>query len=170
MLLVSAEQAKDLRKPPVYLLGAEYCAYKGRGELYENDPDYSTNGFQAAAARLWKRTGLRMADMDVAQVYENFSYLAVSALIEHGFSSWETAAQDFTLENLTAPHGKLPVNTSGGHLAEGFIHGMNGAVETIRQLRGESANPVPGARTCLLIGGPGAPSGSAIFANELVNR
>jgi acetyl-CoA acetyltransferase len=167
VLLVGADEAKDLKKKPVYMLAAEYGAYKGRGELYENDPDYGTNGFQAAAARLWKRSGLTIADMDCCQVYENFSFLAVSALIEHGFSSWERAGEDFTLENLTAPNGKLPINTSGGHLAEGFIHGMNCAVEAVRQLRGESSNPVPGARTCLLIGGPGAPSGSAIFANEL---
>ena len=169
VLLVAADEARDLRKKPVYLLAAEYGAYKGRGELDENQTDYGENGFQAAATRLWKRSGLTMADMDVAQVFENFSYLAVSALIEHGFSSWENAAEDFTLENLTAPGGKLPINTSGGHLAEGFIHGMNAAVEVVRQLRGESANPVPGARTCLLIGGPGAPSGSAIFTNELPN-
>lgn len=168
ILLTSAERAQDLRKPPVYLIAAEYGLRKGRGELYENDPDYAANGMDAAADRLWSRSGLTIDDMDVAQVYENFSVLAVSAMIEHGFSSWERAGEDFTFENLTAPSGRLPVNTSGGQLAEGFIHGMNAAVETVRQLRGESANPVPDAKTCLLIGGPGAPGGCAIFANEQI--
>lgn len=68
--------------------------------------------------------------------------------------------------NLIAPSGGLPVNTGGGNFAQGFIHGIGTAHEVVKQLRGESANPVPGARTCLLAGGPGAPTvSSAIFGN-----
>jgi len=168
ILLTSSERAKDMRQKPVYIIGAEYGLGKGRGELYENDPDYASNGNDVAANRLWERTGLTIDDMDCCQVYENFSYLGLTALVEHGFSSWENLAENFTFENLIAPGGKLPVNTSGGHLAEGFIHGMNVSIEAVRQLRGQSSNPVPGARTCLLIGGPGAPSGSMVLANELI--
>lgn len=69
-------------------------------------------------------------------------------------------------DNLIAPSGGLPVNTGGGNFAQGFIHGIGTAHEAVKQLRGESANPVPGARTCLLAGGPGAPTvSSAIFGN-----
>ena len=167
VLLTSAERARDLAKKPVFILGAVQGCYQGAGDLLENDDDYSVNGFAAVAQRLWAKTGLSIKDMDCAQVYENFTYLAVAALIEHGFSSWEAAAEDFTFENLIAPHGRFPVNTSGGNLAEGFIHGMNTAIEAVRQLRGESSNPVPNARTCLVTAGPGAPSSSAVFANEI---
>jgi hypothetical protein len=72
-----------------------------------------------------------------------------------------------TVDNLTAPGGGLPVNTAGGNLAEGFVHGIGLVLEAVRQIRGESANQVPGARASLLLGGPMAPLVSAtIFGQE----
>ena len=168
VLLVSAERARDLKQKPVYLLAAAQGGQKGWGELNENDDDYTSTGFEPIARRLWAATGLSPKDIDVTQLYENFSYQGVSSLVGHGLTSWEAAAEDLTFENLIAPSGRIPVNTNGGNLAAGFIHGINVAVEAVRQLRGQSANPVPNARTCLVAGGPGSPiNSSAIFANEL---
>lgn len=167
VLLVSAEHAKDLQRKPTYLLGANFGAPAGWGDLLENDKDFSSNGFGVTAARLWEQTRLSPKDIDVTQIYENFSYQSVLALIEFGLTSYEAAAEDISFENLIAPSGKMPVNTAGGNLAGGFIHGMDVVIEAIRQLRGESANPVPDAKTCLVTGGPGAPSSSAIFATEI---
>ena len=48
--------------------------------------------------------------------------------------------------------GSLPINTAGGHLSEGYIHGLNHVVEGVRQLRGTSSSQVPGAETCLVTG------------------
>jgi hypothetical protein len=59
-----------------------------------------------------------------------------------------------TLDNLIAPNGWLPVNTSGGDLAEGFMHGMGNALEAVRQIRGTSTNQLPNATLSLLTGGP----------------
>lgn len=59
------------------------------------------------------------------------------------------------------------MNTAGGNLAQGFIHGFGMAIESVEVLRGTSANPVPGAKNCLLAGGPAAPLvSSAIFSTE----
>ncbi|WP_028080683.1 thiolase C-terminal domain-containing protein [Solimonas soli] len=170
LLLVSAERARDLRKKPVHLVGVAQGAGKGWGDLLENDDDYASAGFASVARRLWAQTGLTPDDIDCAQLYENFSAQGIASLIDHGFCNYENVAEFVRFENLIAPGGTLPVNTAGGNFAEGFIHGIGMAVEAVRQLRGESANPVPGARTCLLAGGPGAPTvSSAIFSNEVIN-
>jgi acetyl-CoA acetyltransferase len=169
LLMVSAERARDLAKPPVYLLGCAQGTEAGWGDLLDNDDDdlYATAGFRPVARNLYAATGLSPADIDVVQLYENFDAQGVMSLIDHGFCTADSAADLIRFENLIADGGRLPVNTSGGNLAQGFIHGIGLAVEAVRQLRGESANPVAGARTCLLAGGPGSPTvSSAIFANS----
>ena len=166
LLLVSSELAKDLRKPPVKLLSVAQGTQKGWGDLLENDDAdlYPTAGFGAIRERLYGQVGLTPQDIDVVQLYENFSAQGVASLIDHGFCTYENVAEVIRFDNLVAPGGKLPVNTSGGNFAHGFVHGIGCAVEAVRVLRGESANPVPDARTCLLAGGPGAPTiSSAIF-------
>ena len=169
LLVVSTERAKDLKKAPIPILGVTQGAASGWGDLLENDEDdqYATAGFRSVAKRLWEQSGLRPQDIDVAQIYENFSAPGVASLIDHGFCDNESVGEFCQFENLIAPGGKLPINTSGGNLAQGFIHGIGMPIEAVRVLRGESANPVPGARTCLLAGGPGAPIvSSAIFGTE----
>ncbi|WP_199554211.1 thiolase C-terminal domain-containing protein [Sandaracinobacteroides hominis] len=168
LLLVSAEHARSLAKPPVYLLGCAQGTEAGWGDLLDNDREdlYATAGFRSVARNLYAQTGLSPADIDVVQLYENFDAQGVMSLIDHGFCSYESAAEVIRFDNLIADGGKLPVNTAGGNLAQGFIHGIGLAVEAVRQLRGESSNPVAGARTCLLAGGPGSPTvSSAIFGN-----
>jgi acetyl-CoA acetyltransferase len=76
------------------------------------------------------------------------------SLVEHGFFAPEDANDVLTLENLIAPAGRLPLNTSGGNLAECYMHGLELQIEAVRQLRGQSPNPVPGARVAMVISGP----------------
>lgn len=166
LILVSSELAKDLRKKPVKLLSVAQGAEKGWGDLLENDDAdlYPTAGFRAIRDKLYAQADLTPADIDVVQLYENFSAQGIASLIDHGFCTYESVEEFVRFENLIAQGGKLPVNTSGGNFAHGFVHGVINAIEAIRVLRGESPNPVPGARTCLLAGGPGSPTiSSAIF-------
>jgi acetyl-CoA acetyltransferase len=161
ILLTSAEEAKELRHPAAFLLGV---AQGGPGQVWENEVDYHSAGFKGVAQRLWRQSGLTPRDVDVAQVYESFSGAAVAAMIDHGLTTIEESGEFFKVENLIAPHGRLPVNTAGGNIAEGNAHGMGLAVEAVRQLRGESSNPVPDAKVCLLTGGPTSPLvSSALF-------
>ncbi|MFC5697444.1 hypothetical protein ACFPU0_17995 [Pseudomonas sp. GCM10022186] len=167
LLLVSSERARDLRKTPVRLLGVANGTAKGWGDLCENDLDYASAGFRPIAQRLWEQTGLTPADVDVVQLYENFSAQGVASLIDHGFCTYENVAEFIRFENLIAPGGRLPVNTAGGNFAHGFVHGIGMAIESVRVLRGESANPVPDAKICLMAGGPGAPTvSSALFGRD----
>ena len=174
LVVVPADRARDLAQRPAYLLGGAQGAPGGYAVLEENDAPYTSAGFAGGpggtgvAARLWASSGLRPAEVDVVQVYENFSGPAVAALIDHGFApGGPGAAEVLRLDNLVAPTGGLPLNTSGGNLADSFVHGLGLAVEAVRQLRGDSTNQVPGAETSLFIGGPMAPMvGSVLFGGE----
>jgi acetyl-CoA acetyltransferase len=156
VVLVSAERARALRPDAAYLLGAAQGGDRRSGGTVENVPSYGGN-FGAAAARLYRQAGLKPGDVDVAQLYDNFTAGVVFAIVEHGFCSWEDASSFITFDNLVAPGGPLPLNTSGGNIGEAYIHGFNLVVEAVRQLRGESPNQVPGAKVCLAAGGPMTP-------------
>jgi len=164
ILITSSERARSLRQAPAYVLGVEQSGY---GEDAGNSDPYAYSGFGPAAARLWRRAGCGPEDVDVVQVYENTAGPAIQALIDHGFTTFANAEKFFTFENLVAPGGGLPVNTAGGNMAAGFVHGMGLPVEAVRQIRGTSCNQVPGARRSLFIAGPQAQlTGSVLFGSE----
>ncbi|KAA1394260.1 thiolase C-terminal domain-containing protein [Aeromicrobium ginsengisoli] len=168
IIFTSAERAKDLTDKPIHLLASAYGADGPRwGEMDENHEPYIASSQASAGRRIWARTGLGPSDIDVMQLYVNFTGPPVSAIIDLGFCTAESAGEFLTFENLIAPNGVLPINTSGGDMAEGFLHGMGNAVEAVRQLRGESSNPVPGAKTCFVSGGPISElSSAALFSTE----
>ena len=114
----------------------------------------TTAGFRSVAERCWKESGYGPDDVDVAQFYANASSAAVNAMIDHGFCSWEDVGEFVRFENLIAPNGRLPINTAGGDLADGFIHGAGNNAEAVRQIRGTSANQVPDVALSLVTGGP----------------
>lgn len=154
LILTSAERARDLRHKPAYLLGCTYgCGPKG-GELDSAHEPYSSGGFIEVGRRMWAQAGYGPADIDVAQIYCNMSGPGVAAMIDMGLCTVENHREVLRFENLIAPGGKLPINTGGGDLAEGFIHGMGNTLEAIRQIQGRSPNQVPDARLSLVTGGP----------------
>ncbi|MGQ0845737.1 MAG: thiolase C-terminal domain-containing protein [Sporichthyaceae bacterium] len=172
LLLVPAERAGEYAGRPAYLLGGVAGSARGWGELTDNEDDYTSAGFSPPLVeRLWESAGVGPRDVDVVQAYENFSGSAVAALIDLGLVPPGPAAADvLNVENLSAPSGGLPLNTAGGNLAEGFVHGIGMTVEAVRQLRGGSPNPVPGAEVSLLIGGPMAPLVSALVLGSAATR
>ena len=132
-----------------------------------NDPLYATSTFTTVAPRLYEMAGVAPGDVDVVQSYENFTGGVVMALVEHGFCAPEEINDLFTVENLSAPSGRLPLNTSGGNLAEAYMHGLGLTIEAARQVRGESTNPVPGADVSMMIAGPMVtPVSSCILGSE----
>lgn len=163
ILVVSAQRARDFAALPVYLLGGVQGAGPGWSESVENEAAYASAGFHPRlVARLWDGAGVKPGEVEAVQVYENFSGPAVAALIDLGLCPPGAQAGDFmTLANLLAPAGRLPVNTAGGNIAEGFVHGIGLVVEAVRQVRGTSTNQVPDLDVCLLLGGPMAPLVSA---------
>jgi hypothetical protein len=154
VLVTNADRARDLRTDPSFILAAPMGTPGGWGEIDESVAPYTSAGFGSVAPRLWAEAGYGPEDVDVAQIYSNFTGPAVMALIDHGFCTRETAGAVLTFENLIAPDGALPINTSGGDLADGFLHGMGLITEAVHQLRGTSVNQVPGAQLSLVTGGP----------------
>jgi acetyl-CoA acetyltransferase len=154
VVVTSAERAAELRPDPVYVLAAAQGGAYRSGALGHNSPDYATSNFTTLAPRLYAAAGLTPGDVDVVQAYENFTGGVVMALLEHGFCEPDEADAFLTFENLVAPAGRLPINTSGGNLAECYVHGLELIVEAVRQLRGESTNQVPGAKVGLVASGP----------------
>jgi acetyl-CoA acetyltransferase len=154
LVLTSPERARDAAHPPVYVLGAAQGANQSWGRSIMNSPTYATSNFTTVAPRLWKMAELSPLDVDNVQSYENFTGAVVMSLVEHGLCEAEAVDEVLTFENLTAPAGRWPLNTAGGNLAEAYVHGLNHAIEGVRQLRGESVNQVPNARVSLVTAGP----------------
>jgi len=98
--------------------------------------------------------GITPADVGSVQSYENFTGGVVMALAEHAFFRPEEANEFLTLENLQAPSGRLPLNTSGGNLAECYMHGFEQVIEAVRQVRGTSTSQAMRNDVALVIGGP----------------
>ena len=154
LVLVSAERARDLRRRPAYLLGVAQGSEYRNAARGHNAPTYATASFTTVAPHLWEIAGLGPKDVSVVQSYENFTGGVLMSLVEHGFFAPEEANEFLTFENLIAPRGRLPLNTSGGNLAECYMHGLELQLEAVRQLRGESTSQVDGARVGLVISGP----------------
>jgi acetyl-CoA acetyltransferase len=154
LILVSEERVRDLRQRPAYLLGVAQGSEYRNAARGHNAPTYASASFTTVAPHLYAMAGVTPKDVSVVQSYENFTGGVLMSLVEHGFFAPEEANDFLTLENLIAPSGRLPLNTSGGNLAECYMHGLELQLEAVRQLRGQSPNPVPGARVAMVISGP----------------
>jgi acetyl-CoA acetyltransferase len=161
LLLTSSERAADHPRPPAYVLAGAQGSQRGWGRGV-NSPTYGSANFRTIVPRLYDMAGVTPGDVDVIQSYENFTGGVVMSLVEHGFCEAEAVDDVLTFEHLVAPHGGLPLNTAGGNLAEAYMHGLNLALEGVRQLRGESVNQVPEARVALVSAGPMTGPASAL--------
>ncbi len=167
MVLVSAERAKDFDHNPCYVLAAVSGSQHRAGAPVHNTPEYASSGFTTVAPRLYRMAQMGPGDVDVLQSYENFTGGVMMSIVEHGFCTAEEVNDFLTVENLSAPGGKLPLNTSGGNLAECYMHGLGLNIEAVRQIWGESTCQVPDAEVAMVCSGPMVtPVSSCIFGSE----
>jgi len=129
------ELADDLPQPPVYIeaMGAALHDRTNWDQL----KDLTKTVGAAAAAQMWQRTSLTPADVDIAEIYDGFSYLTMlwlEALQLCGFGESGSFVEGGTRIALDGP---LPLNTSGGQLSGGRLHGYGFLHEACVQLRGE---------------------------------
>jgi acetyl-CoA acetyltransferase len=169
LVLVSEERAKDFRQKPVYLLGAAFGSGHRTGASPHNSPLYASASFDTVAPDLYRMAKLVPSDVGVVQAYENFTGGVVMALAEHGFFRPEEANEFLMLDNLIAPSGRLPLNTSGGNIAECYVHGFELVLEAVRQVRGRSTSQVKRNDVALVIGGPMVtPASNLLLGSEAV--
>jgi acetyl-CoA acetyltransferase len=150
MVVTTLNAARDLAPPPVVLQGAGYAAGRGAG-LDMGDSlfweDLSRNYTSLLADDLWGSAGLAPSDVDIAEIYDCFTSTVLMGLEGLGLAE-RGGAGDFVRR------GALPVNTNGGLLSEGYLHGMNTVAEAVLQLQGRGGpRTVEAAETCVVTSG-----------------
>jgi acetyl-CoA acetyltransferase len=138
VLVTSLERARDLRHPPAVVASAAYHA-GARSGLDIGDhllwDDYSRNYTSWLRDELYARAGLGPADVQLAEIYDCFTSTVLMGLEGLGLCErGESGA--LARSGATAPGGPFPVNTHGGLLAEGYLHGMNTVAEAALQVQG----------------------------------
>ena len=154
IVVTRADRAADLDTVAVPILAAEAAHLVDGHEMFAYY-DQDLGEHQEAAAlgrRLYAEAGVKADEIDVAMIYENFSPIVFLQLEALGFCGRGEAA-GFVADGHIGRGGSLPVNTNGGLLGEGYIHGMNNIVEGVRQLRGTSPNQITGAEHVLVSAG-----------------
>jgi len=155
-LVTSAERAKDLRHKPVYIMGAAYGGGPNQGDdLFDaiRWPDHAHNYAKYIADDLWSSAGVGPNDIDVAEIYDCFTYSVIMQLEGLGFCP-EGEGGAFVQNGRIDRDGELPLNTHGGLLSEAYIHGFNHVIEAVEQLRGTAGSrQVPGAEIALTTAG-----------------
>jgi acetyl-CoA acetyltransferase len=155
LLVSSATEAESLRHKPAYIAG---CAMGGG-----HRPGFAFDGFWTGedmadvyakhiAPKLFDQAGLAPADVDVASIYDCFTYSVIAQLEGFGFCAPGDGGS-FVADGNIGLGGELPVNPNGGMLSEAYIHGLNGAVEMVSQIRGDSGErQVDGAEVAIATG------------------
>jgi acetyl-CoA acetyltransferase len=156
IVFTSDERAADSPHPAVGIRSAAYVLGRGGGlDMADSSswPDLSRNHTSLLADRLWADAGLGPDDMDFAQIYDCFSSVVLFGLEGLGFAG-RGEAGEFVRAGHTAPGGRIPVNTNGGLLNEGYLHGMNTLAEAVLQLQGRGGDrQVPDAETGVVTSG-----------------
>jgi acetyl-CoA acetyltransferase len=169
LVVTSAEHAKDLRKAPVYLLGAaEAHWHRNISQM----PDLTVTAAAESGPRAYEMAGIGPEDVDVAMLYDAFTINTILFLEDLGFCE-KGEGGTFVEGGRIAPGGELPVNTSGGGLSYNHpgMYGLLMLIEAVRQLRGECGErQVEGAEVALAHGNGGVLSSqvTAILGTQSV--
>jgi acetyl-CoA acetyltransferase len=165
VVVSAAETARDMRSTPVFVeaVGTQVTE---RQSWDQGTITHLVNVF-GAGAHLWSRTSLRPSDVDVAELYDGFSFNTVSWLEALGFCGVGEAADFVDGGRRIALDGELPLNTHGGQLSGGRTHGYGFVHEAVLQLRGEAGDrQVPGARVAAVAAGGGTPGGAFLLRRD----
>jgi len=142
VLVTSLDRARDLRHPPAVIAAGAYRAARRPG-LDIGDQllvdDYTHNFTSMLREELFGQAGVGPEDVDFAEIYDCFTSVVLMGLEGLGFCD-RGGAGEFVQSGATALDGRLPTNTHGGLLSEGYLHGMNSVAEAVLQLQGRGGD------------------------------
>ncbi len=165
LVITSAERARDLRQPPAMIRAtAQGSAFGQRAMVsyYHEAHMHGLPSMKLVADQLWERSGLGPDDIQTAILYDHFTPFVLVQFEEFGFCG-RGEGKDFVRDGAHAVGGRLPVNPNGGQLGEGYVHGMNGVAEAVRQIRGTACNQQKGVEHVLATGGGAVPTSGVIL-------
>ena len=168
LVIVSAERARDLPHPPAVIrAGAQGIGPQqiSMSSYYRDDIDAMPE-VELVARQMWAQAGIGPDRIDAAILYDAFTPMVLLQLEEYGFCD-RGEARHFIADGHLELDGRLPVNTNGGQLGEGYIHGVNGIAEGVRLIRGTSVNqPAKRLDHVLVTGGSPVPHSALILGSD----
>ncbi|MEB2283424.1 MAG: sterol carrier protein [Polyangiaceae bacterium UTPRO1] len=148
VIVTSAERARALRKPPVYVWGM------GQGHPGGDPAETLVSGASLASKAAFAMAGIEARDVQVAELYDCYTFTVLVTLEDYGFCA-KGEAGDFVAAGHTAPGGRLPVNTGGGQLSSSYMWGMTPLAEGVLQARGEAGDRQVPRHDVVLVSGNG---------------
>ena len=136
VVLVRADRATDLPHRPVFVQGAAWGG--GINVINNGHTDPTDSPARPVAERVYAAAGLGPSDIELAELYDCFTYNVLSQIEGYGFAEPGTVPGMLADGAFDRGSGSLPLNTHGGLLSEGYIHGMNHVYEAVQQIRGDA--------------------------------
>lgn len=142
IIVTTADRARDCKNPLVTIRSVVGRCCKPRVDMHYQHGPISTVAGHYAKDILWPNAGVGPEDIDVTGSYDAFTFTTMLQLEDYGFCK-KGEGGDYVSSGIIELGGARPNNTSGGHLCEGYTHGMNMVIENTRQLRGDVDDSCP---------------------------
>jgi acetyl-CoA acetyltransferase len=142
VIVTSAERARNLRRPVVTIRSVVGRCSKPRIDMHYQHGPISTVAGHYARDILWPNAGVGPEDIDATGSYDAFTFTTMLQLEDYGFCK-KGEGGNYVSDGTIRLGGRRPNNTSGGHLCEGYTHGLNMVIENVRQLRHDADDSCP---------------------------
>ena len=142
IIVTSMDRAKDCRHTPAKILSVVGRCSKPRADNHYQSGPISTVAGVYGKEILWPNAGVGPSDIDITGSYDAFTFTTMLQLEDYGFCK-KGEGGDYVSSGITRLGGQRPNNTSGGHLCEGYTHGVNMVIENVRQLRHDVDDSCP---------------------------
>ncbi|MBN9563317.1 MAG: thiolase family protein [Alphaproteobacteria bacterium] len=136
VVVSASDRAKDMAKRPIYVMGVAE-GHPDSPSAITQRPDLTRLGLAKAAPKAFAMAGVTHDDIDVAEIYDCFTYIVMCQIEDLGFVK-KGEGGPFVGDGNIKLGGRLPINTHGGLLSQSHMAGMNHICELARQLRGEA--------------------------------